>query len=486
MYKIILFLFLFTSIYADVKLYTVDNFVENEAYDFTIEANGDNIKFPKIDKVDGNIVQNLGTSTSLTIINGKKNKSVKRSFRIFPTKNFILPSFDINIDGKTFSTKSLKVQKIKQKQTISKDYYLELKTQKDQLYVGESSIVTIVFGYKKDLNIVDLSLNKPRFENFWVKNLDNNKKYEKDGFAYQEINFLVTPQIEGNLTISPVQVIVTTLQDDKSNHLFFSSPTVNKKIVSNEINFSIKALPQSLSLIGKFNIEASVDKNQLSTNEALSLKVHVYGNGNINDIKKFELDIPNATIYTNEPKIEFLGNEEENKFDFVQTFSIVSNSDYTIKPLVIEYFDKDENIKKTIQTKEFNIDIINEEKIINDKKIEVNKEKIVVEKDSFSNDTQKYTKYFFLVIGIILGLLISLFFNRKNKDAKNEININIEKKINSAKTKVELLKILAPYIKNDLELDKILFELDSDKEIDLKLKKKEIIQIIKSLKIKGI
>ena len=66
---------------------------------------------------------------------------------------------------------------------------------------------------------------------------------------------------------------------------------------------------------------------------------------------------------------------------------------------------------------------------------------------------------------------------RKKEEEKKPLLLKIRK----AKTKEELIKILAIYIKIDSKLDELIFNLEKTNEINSL--KKEIIKIVKELKL---
>ena len=105
-FKFISLFFLFVStLFADVKLYLPSHtLVKNEAFIFVLEAYGNDITFPNISLIDGQIVQEVASSNSTNIINGNITKQIKKTYSFYPTKDFILPSFETIIDGKSYKT----------------------------------------------------------------------------------------------------------------------------------------------------------------------------------------------------------------------------------------------------------------------------------------------------------------------------------------------------------------------------------------------
>lgn len=110
-FKFISLFFLFVStLFADVKLYLPSHtLVKNEAFIFVLEAYGNDITFPNISLIDGQIVQEVASSNSTNIINGNITKQIKKTYSFYPTKDFILPSFETIIDGKSYKTNEEKI-----------------------------------------------------------------------------------------------------------------------------------------------------------------------------------------------------------------------------------------------------------------------------------------------------------------------------------------------------------------------------------------
>ena len=253
-----LFLFFVNTLYGNVKLYLPsNNIVKNEAFIFVLEAYGNDITFPNISLIDGQSVQEIASSAVTNNRNGKVIKVIQKTYSFYPIKDFILPSFEVDIDGKNYKTNEEKISIQKASKTQSSLFDFSIKTNNNDLYIGENFILTMVFKYKKDLDILDLSFDKPSFENFWYKQIDNTKKYEEGDFTVFEIKFLMFALKEGSQKIEALGINAQVM--DNSSYSVFSS-TRNKKIYSNELNFNIKNLPANTNLIGNFEISASVDK----------------------------------------------------------------------------------------------------------------------------------------------------------------------------------------------------------------------------------
>jgi hypothetical protein len=272
---------------------------------------------------------------------------------------------------------------------------------------------------------------------------------------------------------------------DNSSYSVFSS-TRNKKIYSNELNFNIKNLPANTNLIGNFEISASVDKQIVKKGEAVSFKLNIIGSGNIDDIPDIKIPIDDVTIYENKPlvKTQILNNEYKGEWEKV--YSIIANRSFTIPSIKLDYFDK--NLSKVIskQTNSFNIEVLDEE-IKKEVLLEKATEKILPEEKpkeiiKVVEQTSTLDRIIFFFLGIAFSILIiSLYFYVITSKRKKQEDKPLVKKVKESKTKDELLKILAVYLKIDVKLDAYIFELEKTKDIDSL--KKEIIKTLKELKL---
>ena len=475
------------NLYADVKINAPTSFLKGEAYVFSIEINGSDITFPDLNNVLGFSVQELSSSTSTNIINSTISKSVKKIYSIYPDKSFVFPALTFNIDGESLVSKEKEILEKKINKTNSDIFDLSIKSDKNDLYVGESFIVTLKFKFRKDAKVVGLNLQNPNFENFWSKQLGENKQYEENSFVVQEINFLVFPLKEGIQKISPVKIQVQVRDPAGSSYSFFSNQIKTLKIYSNELNLNIKKLPDGINLIGDFEIKASVNKTDVKNSEAVSYKLEISGSGNIDDIKDIKLEIPGTTIYENKPNIE--GRYKNGKYEgkYEKTYSILSNKSFKIPSIEIKYFDKTQNKVITKKSKNINITVentkTNKTASILEKKEGTpssTKEVIkIVEKTSVLNNIVYFCIGVFVTL-LILGLYLYVI-NYKRKEKLDDISL--VKQVKKTKTGNELLKVLAVYIKINPHLDEMIFKLEKTENFDLL--KKEIIQFLKKTKIQG-
>lgn len=482
--SLIIILILTLELFSSIKLNSANSFVKGEPFVFEFEVAGSSIKFPKIEKIDSYIVQNLGTSRSLQIINGNYSEKISQKFQLLPKKEFTIPSFTFEIDGSKIQSPTRKITQRRVAKTVSSDFDLQLKASKQKAFIGEDILLKLIFKYKKNLQITNLGFEPPHFENFWYKKVDNkNRRYEENAYIVQELEYLLFPQKEGKLKVDPLAIIVQLVnQNTNYGNFSFLSVPIEKRVYSNPLEFDIKPLPKNINLIGDFDIKASIDKAEIKQGEPISLKLNIKGVGNFDDLEDFKLDIPNATIYENKPQIKTSYSNKGFEGSYEKIFSIVPSTSITIPSFKLKYFDKTQNkvVKKSTKAIKIKVKTIQKE----DVKLIKAKEETPKELEMHSPKTNYKTKVMYFIFGMLFTILIfGLYIYARIHKQKIKEDKPLIKKLKSCKTKEEMLKILLPYLKYDSQLDELIFE--CEKTNDFKGTQKDIISLVKQLDIKG-
>ncbi len=265
------------------------------------------------------------------------------------------------------------------------------------------------------------------------------------------------------------------------SYSLFSPATKTEKIYSNSLTLDVKPLPNNVNLIGEFLLKTSVSKEEINEGESVSYQVEVSGNGNIDDIEDIKLDIKDVTIFENKPEIKTKIEDNKNVGTYKKSFSIISNKDFEIPSISLSYYDQ--NIKKVVTQKSpsYKIKVKSIEKKATFKGLEkVKKEKIEIEKIVYKTSLKQQLLFF--ILGMLFTILIfGLYFYVKNRKVKQKDDLPLVKSIKKSKNNNELIKLLLPYIGYNKILDELIFKLEKDEKIDLKLIKKDIVNIVETL-----
>ena len=392
-----------TIVLADFKVYLQQNpIVAGEPAKLVIEASGDDIELPKIDKIGPYPVAGVTNSESVVNINGKLTVKKGKILTFYPDTNVTIPPIKANIDGKEVVSKPLHL--VVKKASANSNIRFVLKVNKQKAYVGEPIIAQLILKIKRGLNIVDYSFTPPKFDNFWVKELKSTNKYleEHGDYLIKRITFLLFPQKSGVLTIAPALFKYAVPSTTTDLFGFAVSAPVWKSVVSNSAKVVVQPLPANVDLVGDFTIEAKVDKTEVKTGEPVNFTVRITGIGNIENLDKIPLTIKGATIYEDKPKVTERYKDGKLFAEFMQKFSIISNQDYTIPGLKIDYFSLKDKKIKTLTTKPIHIRVVGTKAIAT---IQLPKEQRQTKVATVSQSKGFDRVSFFL--GIITGLFIA-------------------------------------------------------------------------------
>ncbi len=502
---VILILFSITLLFGgevSLKVKTPSIYAGDNAI-FSITASGDDIVFPKIDEIGGYSIIDSSTSNIISIINGKTQKSITKTYIFKPSKDVEIPPFTIKIDGKEYQTKPAKIKVLQERPKGESDNFkIELKVDKKDAYVGEPITFSVLLKQKIGFSPDKLNITPPEFKNFWVKQIPNPVDYIEGDYNVREFKYIIYPQTDGNLTINPITAQIGKavevenepggmFNDPFFKDIFKLTTTQYKwsKIASNSVTINVKPLPQGVTLYGKFNIEARPDKFSTKANEPVNVKIKITGEGNFDDIDKFKPDITDAVVYADEPKVKTYFKDGKVFGEFTQNIAIVPSKNFTIPPFKIKYFDKDLKRVVTKETKPIKI-IVKPNPLANS--TQNSKPVIEVAKgDTDLNGTKikssnepRYLKYILLIIGAIIGFILG-YTMPKLKREKRKKELPITKAIKKAKSNKEIFNLLLPYANQDEKLDEIIEKLEESiyKGGNYKPNKQDIIFILEDLDI---
>jgi len=451
------------------------------------------------------IAQGPNSSSNMQWINGKFSQSKTYSYVLLPQKEGILeiPQASVQIKGKLYKSSPIKIvvkkdalydqqqKKAKQSQGKLEDFvYLKVEAPKDTIYKGEQLIVNynLYTAYQvKNFNIVET----PSFTGFWQRDLiDGNYPQRSTYISGKQFTIVglkklaLFPQVTGNVELEPitvegdvrVKVNNTNKRRKRSNDPFdqflndpiFSSPfgsykNIHKKITSEPFNLVVLPLPKPVKsetftgAVGRFTIGANLDKRQLKTDEAATLKITINGDGNLklfdaplvnfpDELEVFDVKVT-ENIYTNSGSVR--GSK-------VFEYPIIPRKEgrYIIPKIDWSYFDIKTEKYKTYSVGPFTINVLKGDDYKDNESTYVeSKSDIAPAKPEIT--ITKQTKNYLIKSPIGLGFTLLpilmmpiLFFIRRQRDinrpSEEEIKFNKANKV--ALKKLEKAK---SYLKNE-------------------------------------
>lgn len=482
---------------------------EGESIKVTLSAKSKDVIFPDIVDVGGFHVSNRGTSSEYSLqSNGTTtmmgyNKSFTFSF--YPEVNMTIPSYSVTIDGKEYKTKPVKIVVTQGEApnnvggSFSSDQYrLKLKTNKKEVYLGDSAMVDVEFFEPIGSNIARAEYNEPRFKDADVKVLTSGKTRRSSNGTTHIYSYLVTPRKEGTLSISAPSVRLAVRDSSQVRRDpfggMFGGVLKWKNIKSNSLRLKVLPQMQSSDLVGSFTIKTNISNNNAKANEPIEYIVTIQGDGELDSLEDYKFEIDGVTSYGDDAIVKYRKDGDKLIGRYTKKYIFISDNSFTIPSFEVTYFDPNEKGVKVLKTKEQKIVIAggaimpksnskNIQKTTQEmNNTEENKSRAPV--DSVLEDGEYYeskkTKPFawymwVMMFGIGLIVLGGAYwlFGKVWQSKRSSSNYSTD----------EALKILYPHVDKSPEIEQIVIELYEAKngKNNKKMDKKRVATLIKEI-----
>ncbi len=356
------------------------------------------------------------SNSSIQIMNGAMTQSVNYSFTYYlqadKEGNYSIEPATITVQGKTYKSNSISVQVVKaqagtqnqnsnpqrgqQQQPQSNassgiganDLFVKAILSKNEVFQGEHLVVT--FKIYTKVNLVGFEdIKFPSFTGFWSSEIKlpeqiSLKRENVNGVMYQVAELrknIVVPQKSGNLTIDPITVtsIVQVRSqgrrktgdpffDNFFNDPFFNNSVQNvkKEVKSQPVTVRVKPLPESgkpagfSGAVGSFSLKANLDKTRVKANDAITMRLTVSGNGNLELIDKLNVEFP-ADFEVYDPKIKDNITTGNGGVSGSRTFEYLiiprNPGKFTLKPFELSCFNLASRKYETLTSPSFDIQV---------------------------------------------------------------------------------------------------------------------------------
>jgi len=404
--NILLLIIVQTSFAQDYQIKTSVNknkVALNERFEYKIEVSGQSTSLPdpKLpDFTNFAILSGPNSSTNIQFINGTMSSSKSYTYILMPRSmgKFTLPPSTVNVDGKSYQSNQITIQVVKEKQQqknkknktksstdedlLGENLYLKTHINKKNVYQNEMVLVTYKLYFR--ITVRSFNFDKiPANPGFWTEEFKLPGQPEistelVNGIAYQVATLrqiALFPTQAGELIIEPLVVSVDALIKRKSRSRslfdsFFDDPfgrTVRKSLSSQVIKINVKELPSKekpsdfTGAVGKYAMSLKADKNEVKANDAVSIKLSVAGEGNIKLIIPPKLNTP-PDLEEYDPKEKTTIKRENGKVTGQKSVEYIIvpryEGEYTIKPLMLSYFDPKARKYKTLKSQPINLKVI--------------------------------------------------------------------------------------------------------------------------------
>ena len=332
-----------------------------------------------------------GTSTSMTIVNGKTTRSSQTSYtnilQARKTGTFQLAPATATVKGDQIRSKAVQITVVEggegaaqaqgqgqgqggasqgqqgARQSASADtgeLFLRLNLSKRDAMVGEPITATLKIYQRANLTGFE-DARFPKFNGFWSQEVDTPQsiEFQREQVGDKMYNaavlrrWVLIPQKAGTLTIDPSEIVCLVnvrTQRARTGSIFddfFENDyvTQRQRVSTPAVNVKVSALPAGAptgfsGAVGEYGVSAKLSKDQLKTHEAASLVVTITGKGNVSLVEAPKLDFPpdfevydvKATSATDKS-----GTSGSKSFEY--PFIPRSPGDFVLPPVRFSYYD---------------------------------------------------------------------------------------------------------------------------------------------------
>ena len=334
-------------------------------------------------------------SSSTQIVNGKISRQTSYTYVYYlqaaKEGKYVIAPAVFTLKNKTYTSDSMRIEVISntsQRQNVQaggdanaesdiksdrSDIFLNLSLNRKEAYLGEHIVATVKIYTRVNLSGIN-EIKYPPFTGFLKVDLETPpitslRQENVDGTIYGTgviQQFLLYPQLTGEITIDPVQISVLVQQragqDDSFFGDFFATyQTIPKAVISQAARINVKQLPgikpdDFSGVVGKIDLNATVSKDSVNVNDAVNFKVTISGNGNLKLAAVPSLKLPpDVEVY--DPKISDDIRNGINGTSGQKTFEYLliprHYGDFTIPPVTYSYFNTSKGQYERLTTDEF-------------------------------------------------------------------------------------------------------------------------------------
>ncbi len=345
-----------------------------------------------------------GSSQNVQIVNGRMtvSKTIHYYFAATATGKFRIDPVQVTIGGKRYESLPVDIEIVPgttsvQSQSPSRanpstapatgpaegDVFLRALVNQRRVYQGEP--VAVTYKLYTRLNISQISYVKlPGTAGFWTEEFSLPQQPVPSGEVLEGKKYTVFtikkmalfPTGPGDKSVEPlvmdceVQLPRTRSQDPFSDFFddsFLFGRTATKRIQSNPVGIQVLPLPEAgkpdpfSGLVGQFRIRGTLDKTSVKTNEAVTLKIVVEGEGNLRILKEPPVVLP-SDFEAYPPKVVEDIRRDGASISGMKSFEYVLipriAGQQAIKPVRLSFFDTVSKQYRAVQTSGWTIDVI--------------------------------------------------------------------------------------------------------------------------------
>lgn len=348
-------------------------------------ADGSEFRAPEVE--GASVLFPPNNAISRANINGRISVTYTGTYLAEHTGTIRIGKASIKVKGKTYYTAPLEISVLADEKgggnsqnQVSKatDMFIRATPSKTSAYEQEAILITYKI-YTRNANIDFENVKFPEYDGFIEHVIERSRNVQ---LAMERINgksyysailhqTLIFPQRSGMLHIPQgefdlVAAVEQRIEDEDDFFGMSSVSQVRKKILSPTIDLNIKELPKPApdgfdGAVGSFTLKLEIpDRDQIKTNEQMSLRLTISGQGNLKLITPPSVKWPDS-FEPFDPQSEAKLRASIQGVTGTRTieYYVVPRNEgrFTIPPIELIYFDPQRGTYQTVKTAAITLDV---------------------------------------------------------------------------------------------------------------------------------
>ena len=449
---------------------------------------------------------------SYSVVNGHatSSSSITYTYMLMGVKNgtFTIPPAHIVVNGNTIASESVKVSvvgnaspggggttfhqdeddrpKMRSAGSAITNNDLFIRVSANKTHVHEQEPILLTYKVYTLVDLTQLNGKMPDLTGFHSQEVE---LPQQKNFHLEQVNgrnykcvtwsqYVMYPQMTGKLEIPSITFKGIVVQENRNVdpfEAFFNGGSgyveVQRDIVAPGLTVQVDSLPARPSNfsggVGRFNISAQLETNEVKAGEPVKLRVVVGGTGNLKLLKQPLVEFPSDfdkydPEVTDKTKLTSNGVEGNMVYDFL---AVPRNpGEYTISPVELVYYDTGVNAYKSVKTQEFKITVapgdgnasVSDFTDMKDKDIHpIKKGKATMrEADDFFYDSMAY--WVWIVVPLLMFVALLAIFRKRAIDRADIIKMKAKNANKVATKRLQTANRLMLQGENSLFYDEVL------------------------------
>lgn len=293
--------------YADAKEVLLNTYFE---LTFTLK-NREGKGFTPPDFRDFNILSGPNQGFQTTIVNGRMSQEVSFGYRLQAkrTGTLTIGSASIEVNGNTLRTEPLQVRVVRGQASSADgtpEVFIVARLEQEEAYLGQQLILDYILSSRVEVEALT-AVSESSYDGFYSREI-----HQYDTRGIRELHngaqyvsrilkrVVLYPQQTGTLVIDPLNIVVGVPIPGQRSRGFFARPELRRLPIASEvIELDIKSLPQPQpenfsGITGNFSMRAGLNRERITTDDAISLTLTLEGSGDLKRVQAPELNFPTA------------------------------------------------------------------------------------------------------------------------------------------------------------------------------------------------